>query len=190
MTTIAANTLFTPDDLLALPDAVSYELVDGKLVERNMGMDSGRIAARIIVAIGIYLQKHPIGMLFSSDASYRCFPDAPEKVRRTDVSFIKSGRFEGERATQGHCLIPPDLAVEVLSPKDLVYDVEEKVNEYLLAGVQLIWIVSPKARTISVRRPLSSLRGSFTGLTADQTLDGEEVLPGFSCRVDELFDAS
>jgi Uma2 family endonuclease len=189
MTLVANALLFTPEDLLALPDGVSYELVDGKLVERNMGMESSQIGVRITLQIGKYLEDHPLGLLFGADAGYRCFPDAPEKVRKPDVSFIKFGRLEEDRAPKGHCSIPPDLAVEVLSPKDLVYDVEEKVDEYMRAGVRLIWIVSPRSRTVRIHRQPSSPRGSFTGLSSDQPLDGEDVLPGFSCKVGNFFEA-
>src|SRR5687768_2661230 len=110
MTTITPRTVFTPEDLLRLPDAVSYELVDGKLVERNMGMESSEIAARILFQIALYLRDHRLGHLFGADASYQCYPDAPNKVRKPDVSFIRSGRLTDERAPQGHCPICPDLA--------------------------------------------------------------------------------
>src|SRR4051795_8542847 len=127
MTIAAPPKLFTPEDLLRLPDAVNYELVDGKLVERNMGMESSRVAARILALIAFFLRDGRQRLLFGADGSYQCFPEAPDKVRRPDVSFIRDGRLPGDRAPEGHCRIPPDLAVEVVSPNDLAYEVEEKV---------------------------------------------------------------
>src|SRR5690242_9814853 len=119
MSTLSSLAPVTPDDLLKLPDAVRYELVDGKLVQRNMGMESSEIAARLVLLIGMFLRDRALGRLFGADASYQCFPDAPEKVRKPDVSFIRFDRLPGGRAPKGHSKIPPDLAVEVVSPGDL-----------------------------------------------------------------------
>jgi Uma2 family endonuclease len=179
---------FTPEDLLRLPDAVSYELVDGELVERHMGMESSVIAARIIYRIAEYLDKHHGGLVAGADASYQCFPDAPDKVRKPDVSFIRGGRLEGDRPPAGHCRIVPDLAVEVLSPNDLAYEVEEKVAEYLDAGVTLIWIVNPPTRRVRIIRPASAPPGSSFELGETGVVSGEDVLPGFSCPVKRFFE--
>jgi Uma2 family endonuclease len=187
MTTITPRTHFTPEDLLRLPEAVSYELVDGKLVERNMGMESSYIAARIVFLISLHLRDHPYGYLFGADASYQCFPDAPNRVRKPDVSFIRSGRLQDEQIPQGHCPIHPDLAVEVVSPGDLAYEVEEKVAEYLGAGIPLVWVVHPPTRTVRVHRPRTAAQGRVSDLTDADTITGEDVLPGFSCAVKEFF---
>ena len=179
---------FTPEDLLRLPDAVSYELVDGKLVERHMGMESSVIAARIIHRLREYLGRNRGGLVAGADASYQCFPDAPEKVRKPDVSFIRSGRLEGDRPPTGHCRIAPDLAVEVLSPNDMAYEVEEKVAEYLGAGVPLIWVVHPPTRRVRIIRPASAPPGSSFELGEAGVISGEDVLPGFSCPVKGFFE--
>src|SRR5688572_14271280 len=103
-----------------------------------MGMESSRIGMRIGVLLGAFLRDHPGGLLFGADAGYQCFPKSPSTVRKPDVSFVRSGRLAGNVAPEGHCRIPPDLAVEVISPNDLAYEVEEKVAEYLQAGVPLV----------------------------------------------------
>jgi Uma2 family endonuclease len=131
MTTMIQPAAVTPEELLNLPDAVDYELVDGKLVERNMGFESSEIAARVLGLIWMFLHDHKLGRLFGADASYQCFPDAPGKVRKPDVSFIRAGRLPGDKSPLGHCPIHPDLAVEVVSPGDTFYEVENKVAEYL-----------------------------------------------------------
>src|SRR3954469_6764848 len=130
MTTVTSATEFTPEDLLNLPDNVSYELVDGKLVERHTGFESSEIAARILGLLWMFLKDHKLGRLAGADGSYQCYPDAPGKVRKPDVSFIRFGRLPGDKSPQGHCLIHPDLAVEVVSPGDEFYAVEKKVAEY------------------------------------------------------------
>jgi len=85
--------------------------------------------------------------------------------------------------SEGHIRIVPDLAVEVISANDLAYAVDEKVDEYETAGVQLIWIVNPEMRTVRVHRA----DGTVRVLPEKDELDGEHVLPGFRCRVGELF---
>lgn len=177
-----------PEDLLQMPDAVNYELVDGRLVERNTGMESSRIAAGIIVLIGIYLKANRLGELFGADASYQCFPGTPNKVRRPDVSFIRMERLPGGRTPKGHSPIRPDLAVEVISPGDIAEDVEDKVAEYRAAGIALIWVVYPSQRIVRIHRPASSPAGTETALREPDTITGEEVLPGFSCPIRSFFD--
>jgi Uma2 family endonuclease len=187
MTIANPGTLFTPDDLLRMEDAVNYELVDGKLVERHMGMESSEIALRIAFLLALFLRDRRTGRLFGADASYQCFPAALTKIRKPDVSFIPSDRIPGGKLPAGHCPIAPGLAVEVVSPGDLAYEVEEKVAEYLEAGVPLVWIVNPPTRTVRVRRPKTSNRGPVAELSGEDLISGEDVLPGFSCKVSEFF---
>jgi Uma2 family endonuclease len=187
MSLLTPTAPITPEDFLHLSDAGLYELVDGRLVERHMGLESSSVAARILFLIALFLKDHPLGHLFESEASYQCFPHAPKQVRRADVSFIRAGRFEGDRLPKGHCRIAPDLVIEVVSPGDLAYEVEEKVNEYLQAGVPLIWVVYPPTRTVKVYRQPSSALGKASEFSADETVTGEEVLPGLSSRVSEFF---
>lgn len=187
MSVITSTPPVTPEDLLNLQDSVSYELVDGRLVERHMGMESSAIAARILGLLWMFLRGQKLGILFGADASYQCFPDAPGKVRKPDVSFIRNGRLPGDRAPKGHCPVRPDLAVEVISPGDLSYEVEEKVAEYLATGVPLVWVVHPPTRAVRVHRPRSAPQGSVSDLTDADTVGGEDVLPGFSCAVKEFF---
>lgn len=178
---------FTPDDLLRLEDGVNYELVDGKLVERQMGMESSRVGGRVLSLVEAFVSKNSAGDVFGADAGYQCFPDAPSKVRKPDVSFVRAGRFPGGVVPAGHSPVAPDLAVEVISPGDLAYDVEEKVNEYLAAGVPLIWVIHPPTRTVRIHRPRSSPHGPISELKGEDVISGEDVLPGFSCRVAEFF---
>jgi Uma2 family endonuclease len=188
MSTLTIDAPVTPEDLLKIPDAVNYELVGGKLVERKMGMESSEIAVRIIGLIMLFLRDNPMGHLYGADASYQCFVDAPGKVRKPDASFIRSGRLAGERSPKGHCPIPPDLAVEVISPGDLAYEVDEKVAEYLAAGVPLVWVVSPPTRRVRVYRSHASPHGSVAELTVGDMIGGDDVLPGFSCPVAKFFE--
>ena len=182
-TTPAANTEITPDDLLKMPDGECYELVDGQLVERNVSLRSSYIGARLSRLIGNFCEEHPLGWVIGADCGYQCFADKPKLVRRPDVSFIRLGRLTEEQISQGFVRIAPDLAVEVLSPNDLAYDIDSKVEEYLRAGVRLVWVVNPETRTILIYRA----DGSIQGLREPDELSGEDTLPGFRCQVGALF---
>ena len=181
--TIAPAKTYTPEDLLSLPDAVNYELVDGNLVERNSGSESSVIAALIATVLNNFIRGKRIGLVFGADCGYQCFPDAPEEVRKPDVSVVASGRLPGDKPPKGHTKIAPNLAVEVISPNDLAYEIEDKVAEYLAAGVKLVWVVNPASRTVRVHSgPNSGI------LRSDDTITGGDVLPGFECRVAEFFE--
>ena len=133
--------------------------------------------------IADFAEPHGLGWAFPADCGYQCFPDAPDKVRKPDASFIQRGRLPGEQLHEGHVRIAPDLAVEVVSANDLFDEVEIKVGEYLGAGVRLVWVVNPRTRTGQVYRA----DGSVTRLREGDELSGEDVLPGFRCRVHDLF---
>lgn len=186
MSTVTTKQQYTPEDLLAMPDSVCYELVDGTLVERKMGALSSFVGGRLLYLISLFLERNPAGWLWPADAGYQCFSDSPKKIRKPDVSFIRRGRLPGEQIPAGHIAIAPDLAVEVLSPNDLDYETDEKVEEYLGAGVRLVWVISPEARTVLIYRA----DGSINGLREQDELSGEDVLPGFRCRVGDIFVSS
>jgi Uma2 family endonuclease len=182
MSVVHPEIRITPEELLMLPDSSRYELVDGKLVEREMGFHSSRVGGQVFGMILTYGEKNGYGWAMPADASYQCFAD-PSKVRRPDASFIRMGRLPGEQFPQGHCPIAPDLAVEVVSPNDNSADIEEKLAEYLEAGVSLVWVFYPRTRSVHVFRA----QGHPERLTEEHLLTGEEVIPGFSCMVSECF---
>src|SRR5262245_59560195 len=133
------KTRYTPEDLLTMPDGKNYELVDGRLVERKLGAESSWIGGRLHSRLDLFCEEHSLGWVWPADNSYQCFAHAPKLVRRPDVSFIRAVRLPGGELPKGHVRIPPDLAVEVVSPNDLAYEVEERIEDYQKAGVPLIW---------------------------------------------------
>ena len=184
MTTATQAKLYTPDDLLAMPDGDRYELVDGHLVEKDMSFWSSYVAGELHGRMRDQCRANHLGWVVPEGATYQCFPHRPQQVRKADVSFIRNDRLSTAQATaEGHMPIAPDLAVEVVSPNDLVYEVDAKVQDYLQAGVSLVWVVNPQVRVIQVYRG----DGSVTLLHEKDDLDGEDVLPGFHCRVGDLF---
>ncbi len=183
---MATDTLvrrYTPEDLLAMPDGESYELVGGELVERNMGWNSSFVGGQLYGALLNYCNATGRAAATPADAGYQCFPDDPGKVRKPDASAIRTERLPAEEEREGHCRVAPDVATEVISPNDLYSEVEDKVDEYLEAGVQLVWVLNPPTRTIRIHRA----DGTVADLGPDDDLTGESVLPGFRCRVADLF---
>jgi Uma2 family endonuclease len=96
---------------------------------------------------------------------------------------IRKGRLPGERFPEGYVRIAPDLAVEVISPNDLAYEVDDKVEEYLRAGVRLVWVVNPQTRTVRIHRA----DGSIAQRREGEDLTGDDVLPGFVCPLAAVF---
>jgi len=177
----------TPEELLIMPDGEHYELVDGVPVERTMSLLASRVASNLTYFMEGHCRPNGLGWVLESVCGYRCFSWKPRQVRRPDVSFIARDRLPAESQwSEGYVTIPPDLAVEVTSPNDEVYKLEEKVDEYLRAGVRLIWIIHPEFQTIQV------IRGDGSGyrLRAGDELSGEDVVPGFRCPVASLFPAT
>jgi len=184
MSTVEQQT-YTPADLLTIPDGKHFELVNGELVETTMSLEGNWVAQKIARRVDEFSEQHSLGNVFP-EASFQCFADAPNMVRRPDVAFISKGRLSPEQFEYGHCRIPPDLAVEVVSPNDLYYDVEHKVTEYLEAGVRLVWVVNPHSRNVRV----FGVDGRVRQLGESEELTGDDVIPGFRVRVGELFPAS
>jgi Uma2 family endonuclease len=160
-----------------------FELVDGEPVEKKMGAEASFVNMRLGHLIGAHLDQQPLGWVLGSDTGYRCFPNRPKLVRKPDQSFIRLGRLKGEKIPSGDVLIPPDLAIEVVSPNDLYDEVDRKISEYLDGGVRLVWVINPQSQTVHTYRP----DGTARRLRAADTLDGADVLPGFQVAVSELF---
>lgn len=183
MTANAPAVLIDPDDLLRTPEGDRYELVHGRPVEKDMGAKSDRISLRIGGLLDQFCLRTKVGFAFGSSTGYQCFPSDPTTVRKPDASVVATGRLPDDRAPGGHIKLAPDLAVEVVSPNDVAEEVEVKVLEYLTAGVRLVWVVFPDAKDVHVRR----INGTFDVLTESDTLSGEDVVPGFTCKVADLF---
>jgi Uma2 family endonuclease len=183
MITAATEKRYTPQDLLVMPDGEHYELVDGRLVERKMSTWSSYVACVIAHLLNSFCRERGLGWVFPEGTSFQCFPAHPGRVRKPDVSFIRAQRLSLTQATaQGHCPVVPDLAVEVTSPNDTAYEIDEKVREFLDAGVQLIWVVNPEQRTVAIHRA----SGPGAILREHDEVSGEDVVPGFRCRVGDF----
>ena len=151
-----------------------------------MSGDSSRIAMELVMMLGHVVKSQGLGVLFGPDCGFRCFGDVTgddDRIRVPDVSFVAKGRITPEQSAAGYIEVVPDLAVEVVSPNDKARELNEKLEEYLRAGVKLVWIIHPKTKTVDVHRP----SGDNTRLNATDNLSGESVISGFECKVSELF---
>jgi Uma2 family endonuclease len=181
-TVTAPSPELTPDDVLDLPDGDHYELVDGRLVEKTMGSRSQSVAALFVHLLMGHCRPTGLAHVFV-ECGHVCFPGKPNRMRRPDVSCVRTDRLRFDQIGEGFLSIRPDLAVEVISPHDRVYELEEKLDDYRAAGIPLVWLVYPPSRRVRVLRP----EGPPTELGPDDELTGEDVLPGFRCRVADLF---
>ncbi|HZN64398.1 MAG TPA: Uma2 family endonuclease [Tepidisphaeraceae bacterium] len=173
---------YTADDLLSLPYASHYELVAGELVERKQASESSCVGGRLHAMLAAHVAAERLGWVFEQDAGFQCFGDDPDEVRKPDVSFVRYDRLP-DGPPQGHCRVAPDLAVEVIAPHETYTEIETKVDEYLAAGVRLVWVVNPPNRSVRVHRP----DGTVGDLRQADELAGEDVVPGFRCAVAALF---
>jgi Uma2 family endonuclease len=183
MATDVLTSRITPEQFAALPNRKDFELVDGQLVERHMGNKASWVAFELAILLREFVRTNKLGWVFCGDTGFRLDASRANTVRKPDVAFVRTGRLQGEEPSDSYDQLAPDLAVESVSPNDTVRELEEKIAEYLDAGVRLFWVIHPELRAVKVFRP----DGSIIQLKNGEVLSGEDVIPGFSCKVSDLF---
>lgn len=176
--------LVTADELLEISarDENRYELIQGKVrVMSPAGGEHGFIAARLNARILIHAEDNRLGAVFAAETGF-VLETNPDMVRAPDVAYIRANQARS-RISSHYVPGAPDLAVEVVSPGDRADEVQDKVQDWLSHGAQLVWVVEPKTRTVTVYRP----DGTANVLQATDTLDGEDVLPGFRFPLQKLW---
>jgi Uma2 family endonuclease len=159
-----------------------YELVDGVLVEKTVGLQESIIAVTIGALLGNFVRSEGLGVVAGADGTIQLDINL---VRIPDVSFISYERLPGGEIPEDPVpLLVPDLAVEVISRNNTRREMDDKLPEYFEKGVRLVWYVRPVSRVVDVY----TAPDQFTRLSASMRLDGGDVLPGFSVRVGELFE--
>ena len=174
--------LLTADELLRvrIPDK-RVELVRGVLVVREpAGGRHGRIALNLALQLGNHVNAHDLGAVYAAETGFT-LARAPDTVRAPDVAFVRRERLPNPEPT-GFPDLAPDLVAEVLSPGDHPAEALAKVADWLSAGTRLVWVVDPERRAARVNR----LDGTEAIVDRDQVLDGEDVVPGFSCWLDAI----
>jgi Uma2 family endonuclease len=176
--------LMTADELFEMPDdGFRYELIEGELRRMSpAGDEHGRVGMELAIPLGHHVKKNKLGKLYLAETGFLIHTN-PDTVRAPDIAFVRMERFEKTPKVKSYREGAPDLAIEVTSPSDPVSKVEEKVTEWLEAGALMVWIISPKLKTVTVYRSLTDVNI----LTEKDTLDGGEVVPGFQIPVAEIF---
>jgi Uma2 family endonuclease len=168
------------EEFLALPDVGrKFELVDGEAREVPTGGRHGDIAVTLILLIGVLARR--FGRLFDSSTGFRL---SHGTIRSPDLAFMRRARLPGGRAPVGLIDGAPDLAVEIISPSEDRADMARKVREYFESGAEQVWQVFPETRQVVVFTAPDESRM----LREPDVLDAPALLPGFSCRVSEIFE--
>jgi len=161
----------------------SLELAEGVLIIMSRpGAEHGLTQGETYFHIRSFVGEHDPGYV-TVESDYVLFKslDGRDTVRGPDVAFVAKARAP-QGLPEDYVPFAPDLAVEVISPNDLVYEVEEKVDEYLRAGTRLVWVISPRSKTVIVHT-----KEGVTAYDVNGTLDGGDVLPDFKLPVTAIF---
>lgn len=179
---MATKTLLTIDEFEQLPveEGKKLELDEGELRVMSPAMPRhDRVKTRTAYELEDLTRKNQAGTVFV-EAAFRL---SEGTVRIPDVSFVSAERMRSvdlDRIIDG----APSLAIEIVSPTDLAEELARKVDQYLAAGAQAVWVVYPSLREVHVHRKGRAI----TVLGETDMLSGEDLLPGFSLPIRDLFE--
>lgn len=179
-----ATQWITAEDLAALGDDAPFELIRGELrsVSPTKGWH-GLVTGRFVFEFGLYGRTILPGEVFTGEAGFLAERD-PDTVVAPDVMFIRASRVPSQAELErSYLLVPPDAAVEVLSPSNRPAQVEEKIRILLGAGVGMVLVANSIRQTIAIHTP----DGQVRILRMGDELDGGDVLPGFRVPVAKFF---
>lgn len=181
---LALPKLVTAEELFEMPDDdFCYELVKGELTKMPpTGGEHGASTMNLAAPLKVYVDANDLGVVFAAETGFRLTQD-PDTVRAPDVSFVSREHIAASGIPKGYLDFAPDLAVEVVSLNDKLYEVDEKVDDYLAAGTRAVCIVYPKRRTVTVHRPNQAPQI----LNEDDTLDLNDVVAGFRFPIKKIF---
>ncbi len=185
MSTIAR--FITEDELLRMPDGSRYELIEGELRPMSpTGYEHGKSTGRFHGFLSGHVWSNDLGDVLAAETG--CViarsADGRATVLAPDVSFVAKGRIPADADTRRYLELAPDLVVETLSPSDTAREVEQKVAMWLKAGVRVVLTLDPASRSVKIHRSQSDI----ISLSNGDDLDLDDVVPGFRCRVSDIFD--
>jgi len=183
MSVITEKNLLTAEEFFLLPsppNGAQQELVRGEVITMPPpeGLH-GACCSRTDRRLGLHVEANDLGTVTCNDAGF-ITERAPDSVRGPDIAFWSKERLP--QIPVGYIPISPDMLVEVLSPSNTSRQIFAKLKEYFARGVRLVWVLAPEDRTLTIYR--TPEEGRVLHETA--TVTGEDVLPGFSCRVSDL----
>lgn len=183
-TTVTRDRLITGEELWRLADLGPCELVDGRIVPMSpTGGDHGLVQVNCSGALHAFVRPRRLGQVLAGEVGIFTQRD-PDRVRAADVLFISRERYARWTRASSYLDVAPDLVVEILSPRDTVMDLLQKLREYFAIGVRLVWVIDPQARTVHAYRSVTDVRE----LRETDRLPGDDVLPGFELPVTALFE--
>ncbi|MGH7519943.1 MAG: Uma2 family endonuclease [Gemmatimonadales bacterium] len=157
------------------------ELVRGVLVVREPpGIQHGTIMLRLGAMLLRHTDAHDLGLVVVGDPGFKLAAN-PDTVRGPDIAFIRRERVP-HPVPVGFAAFPPDLVIEIRSPSDRPGDMLGKVADWLAAGTRLVWVIDPAHRVAHVYRQDET----ESTITAEQSLEGENILPGFACTLEAI----
>lgn len=143
----------------------------------------GVVSGNVFRLLSTYVQRHRLGVCFADSTGFT-LPNLPNTVRAPDASFVRAARLPSAGVGDGFLHLAPDLAVEVLSPSESASGLAEKLADYREAGTPLVWVIDPFSRTVAV----IASHDAMATPGVEQELTGGDVVPGFGCQVNELFE--
>jgi Uma2 family endonuclease len=177
----------TEDELLRMPSGSRYELIEGELRPMSpTGYDHGRSTSNFASMLWMHVRTNKLGDVLAAETGFVIArtADGRATVLAPDVSFVAKGRVPADTDTRRFLELAPDLVVETLSPSDTKREVEEKVAMWLKAGARVVLTVDPDSRSVKVHRS----QNDTVSLSNGDELDLDDIVPGFRCRVSDIFD--
>lgn len=159
------------------------ELVRGELKETMpTSILHGIIAGRIAGLLAVFLMQTKLGEVLTAETGFKLFVNE-RTVRVPDVAFLSNEKLAEIEDFSKFFNGTPDLAVKVISPSETYDEVQGKLEDYLAAGVKIVWIVRPKQKSVTVYNSLFD----FKTFQEDEELEGGDVLPQFKCKLQDIF---
>ena len=170
-------------ELSQLPPGSRYALVKGDLRKTPpAGGEHGQLAMHVGASLYQVVTAQNLGRVYAAETGF-LLASNPDTVLAPDAAFMHSERLAQIADVAGFIPGAPDLAVEVVSPSDTYTEVEEKVTLWLQHGTRMVIVVNPRRRSVTVYRPDRPV----LFLSEQDELSGDDVVPGWSIQVRDLF---
>ena len=175
--------VWTDEEFMALSDRGRYEIINGKLIDMgNSGAKHGYVCSLLVMALMNYILPKKLGIILDSSTAFKM---KSGNKRSPDISFFAKERLQGlEELPTGFLEGAPDLTIEVLSPGHPIEEIDDKLVEYFENGARLVWVINPNQHYVLVYR---SAQEPDRLLKSIDSLDGEDIIPGFGFPLADLF---
>lgn len=185
------STVATYPSFMTVEEFETYPFPEGKVelvrgeprVMSPAAGPHGVVQNNLSFLLDTFVRQHGLGRVFNDGVGFELVA-LPRTVRNPDLSFVRTERLPAGGIDGGFLKVAPDLAVEILSPSEKAWELDEKIEDYQTAGTPLIWVVHPGRRTVRV----ITLDAAPRLVHEKETLDGGNVIPGFACPVSDLFE--